>query len=133
MFLKPLGFSKNPKVTKTEGFSETPGFSKLQVFQNSRFKCNKTKVESDQLGSLLKSPIFVVQRAATPKNGVEFRQKSNGAIRCSVAIPYEDVRHRTTSVPLLTNQKFVVGGCSVIGFTKPLNYSRFLKPEVSIT
>ena len=30
---------------------------------------------------VLKSPFFVVQKAAAPKNGVEFRQKSIGAIR----------------------------------------------------
>ena len=29
---------------------------------------------------VLKSPIFVVQKAAAPKNGVEFRQGSNGTI-----------------------------------------------------
>ena len=37
---------------------------------------NKTKVESVQLGCLLKLSIFVVQKAAAPKNGVEFRQGS---------------------------------------------------------
>ena len=34
---------------------------------------------------ILKSPIFVVQKAAAPKNGVEFRQGSNGSIRSSLA------------------------------------------------
>ena len=45
---------------------------------------NKTKVETDRLGCLLKSPIFVVQKAAAPKNGVEFRHKSICAIRSSL-------------------------------------------------
>ena len=35
----------------------------------------------------LKSPIFVVQKTAAPKNGVEFRQGSNGTIRSSLATP----------------------------------------------
>ena len=33
----------------------------------------------------LKSPIFVVQMAAAPKNGAEFRQGYNGTIRSSLA------------------------------------------------
>ena len=45
---------------------------------------NKTKVESVQLGRLLKSSIFVVQKAAAPRNGVEFHQRSIGALRCSL-------------------------------------------------
>ena len=58
---------------------------------------NKTKVESDQLGRLLKSPIFVAQKAAVPKNGVKFRQKFNGFIRFSLATLYNNVRCRATS------------------------------------
>ena len=54
----------------------------------------KTQIESDQLGCLLKSPIFVVQKAAAPKNGVEFRHKSIGANRSSLATLYDDVRRR---------------------------------------
>ena len=75
----------------------------------------------------LKSPIFVVQRAAAPKNGVEFRQKSIGAIRCGVATSYDDVRRCAMSVPF--DQSEVCGGwvynpILVIGFTKPINYSK---------
>ena len=51
-------------------------------------------MESARLGRLLKSPIFVVQKAAAPKNGVEFRHKSIGAIRSSLATLYDDVRRR---------------------------------------
>ena len=40
----------------------------------------KTKVKTEWLGRLLKSPIFVVQKAAAPKNGVEFRQRSIGVV-----------------------------------------------------
>ena len=40
----------------------------------------------------LKSSIFVVQKAAAPKNGVEFRQGSIGAIRSSLATPYDVAR-----------------------------------------
>ena len=61
---------------------------------------NKTKVKRDRLVRLLNSPIFVVQRAATHKNGVECCQKS---IVCGYI-----VRCCATSVPFSTNQKFVV-------------------------
>ena len=37
----------------------------------------------------------LVQKLALHQNGVEFRQKSTGAIRCSVATSYDDVRRRT--------------------------------------
>ena len=52
----------------------------------------KTQIESDQLGCLLKSPIFVEQKAAAPKNGVEFHQESIGVIRYSLATLYDDVQ-----------------------------------------
>ena len=56
--------------------------------------------------------IFVVQKTAAPKNGVEFCQKSIGAIRCSAATSCRDVSHHATFVSLLTNEKFwCVGGC----------------------
>ena len=37
----------------------------------------------------LKSSIFVVQKAAAPKTGVEFRQGSIGTIRSSLATSYD--------------------------------------------
>ena len=43
---------------------------------------------------MIKLPIFVRQRAAVPKNGVEFHQKFIEAFRCSVATSYDDWRHR---------------------------------------
>ena len=46
---------------------------------------------------VLKSPIFVVQRAAAQKNGVEFRQVSNGTIRSSLATSYVVWRRRAMS------------------------------------
>ena len=49
-------------------------------------------IENDRLGRFLKLPIFIVQNAAAPKNGVEFCQKSIGVIRCSLATLYDDVR-----------------------------------------
>ena len=39
--------------------------------QGEKGRKNKTKVESYWLGRLLKSPLFIVQRPATPKYGVE--------------------------------------------------------------
>ena len=46
---------------------------------------------------VLKSLIFVVQKATAPKSGVEFRQGSTGAIRSSLATSYDAVRRRATS------------------------------------
>ena len=40
---------------------------------------------------------IVIQNAVTPKNGVEFGQKSIGAIRCSVARLCDNIRHTATS------------------------------------
>ena len=57
---------------------------------------SKTKVKRDWLSCLLKLPIFVVQKAAAPKNGVEFRQQSICAIICSLAMSYDDVQGHTT-------------------------------------
>ena len=61
---------------------------------------NKTKVESDQIGRLLKSSIISVQRAAIPENGVVFCQKSIGSIRCSVGTSYDYMRHQTPFRPI---------------------------------
>ena len=57
---------------------------------------NKTNVESVQHVRLLKSSIFVVQKAATPKNGLEFCQRPIGAIRCGLATSYNDVQPHAT-------------------------------------
>ena len=46
---------------------------------------------------VLKLPIFVVQKAAAPKNGVEFCQGSNGTIRSSLATSCDVSRRRATS------------------------------------
>ena len=62
----------------------------------------RTKVENDRRGCFQKLPIFVEQKASTPKHEVEFRQKSIGIIRC-LATLYNDVgRRRMFSV---TNKK----------------------------
>ena len=37
----------------------------------------------------LKLSIFVLQKTAAPKNGLEFRQGSNGTIRSSLATSYD--------------------------------------------
>ena len=42
--------------------------------------------------------------AAAPKNGIEFCQKSIGAIRCSLATLYDSWRRRATS-PLFCNHR----------------------------
>ena len=60
------------------------------TFTTSQNMRNKTKIKSDWLGRLLKSPIFVVQMAAAPKNGVKFRQKFICAGRCSLAMSFDE-------------------------------------------
>ena len=45
----------------------------------------------------LKSSIFVIQKAAAAKSGVEFRQGSNGTIRSSLATSYDVSRRLATS------------------------------------
>ena len=45
----------------------------------------------------LKSSIFVAQKAAAPKSGVEFRQGANGTIRSSLATSYDVARRRARS------------------------------------
>ena len=42
---------------------------------------------------VLKSSIFVIQKAAAPKNGVEFRQGSIGTIRSRLARSYDEIWH----------------------------------------
>ena len=45
----------------------------------------------------LKSSIFIIQKAAAPKSGVEFRQGSNGTIRSCLATSYDVSRRRARS------------------------------------
>ena len=53
--------------------------------------------------------IFVLQRAATPKKGEEFRQKSIGAFGCSLAMPYGDWGRRTMSMKLTGTGRWTGG------------------------
>ena len=54
---------------------------------------NKTELVNSS-GS--KWSLFIVEKLALHKNGVEFRQQFNGAICTSLATPYDDVRRRAT-------------------------------------
>ena len=54
-------------------------------------------VEEVNAKEALKSSIFVVQKAAAPKTGVESRQSSIGTIRSSLATSYDVWRRRATS------------------------------------
>ena len=54
-------------------------------------------IEEVNAKEALKSSIFVVQKAAAPKNGVEFCQGSIDTIRCSLATLYGVWRRRATS------------------------------------
>ena len=55
-------------------------------------------VEEVNVKEDLKSSIFDVQKAAAPKNIVEFRQSSIGTIRSSLATSYDVWRRRATSL-----------------------------------
>jgi len=57
-------------------------------------------VEEVNVKEDLKSSIFDVQRAAAPKNIVEFCQSSTGPIRSSLATSYDVWRRRATSLLL---------------------------------
>ena len=63
-------------------------------------------VEVDVEGAL-KLSIFIVQKAAAPKSGVEFRQDSIGAIRSCLATSYDVSRRRARSPNFETFLKFV--------------------------
>jgi len=67
----------------------------------------------------LKSSIFVVQKAAVPKNGVEFRQGSNGTIRNSLTTSYDVSRRR------------VCVGTFLKVVSKPTNRPTYLSLDVS--
>ena len=54
-------------------------------------------MEEVDVKGLLKSSIFVVQKATAPKNGVEFRHGSNGTIKSSLAMSYDVWRLRAMS------------------------------------
>ena len=56
---------------------------------------NKNKTEGS-IARALKWSIFIIQKQALHKNGVEFRQQFNGAIFTSLATLYDDVRRRAT-------------------------------------
>ena len=56
----------------------------------------KTKLESVQLGLLLKKSLFIIEKRGATKNGKEFRQQSIAAIRCSLATLCNFVRRCST-------------------------------------
>ena len=72
----------------------------------------RTKVKDDRLGRLIKSPIFVVQKAAAPNNGVEFHQKSIDVIRYCLDTLNDDVRWRE----MLPGGRWCLHGDIVKGF-----------------
>ena len=59
---------------------------------------NDDVVEEVDVEEALKSSIFIVQKAAAPKSGVEFRQSSNGTTSSSLATLYYVSRRRATSI-----------------------------------
>ena len=67
-------------------------YNPLCLFSHQQLK-NKTEWS---IARALKWSIFIVQKLALHKNGVEFRQQSNGDICTSHATPYDDVRRRAT-------------------------------------
>ena len=49
------------------------------------------------------------QKAVAPKNGVRFDQKSIGAVRCSLAMSYDDWRRRSTPKKLTGTDEQAAG------------------------
>ena len=69
------------------------------------------------LGRILKSPTFVIQKAATPKNGVEFRQISIGVIRYCLSTLYDNLRRNAMSCDVaLKFLRWCLHGDLVTGF-----------------
>ena len=58
---------------------------------------NDDVVVEVEVKEALKSPIFVVQKAAAPKFGIEFRQGSNGTIWSSLATLCDVLRRHSES------------------------------------
>ena len=76
---------------------------------------------------VLKSPIFVVQKAAAPKNGVEFRQGSNDTIRSSLAMSCDVPRRRAR----FSNSWSFLNGL-LNHFVKELNVEEVLKSSILV-
>ena len=62
-----------------------------------RVPSSNVQVEEVGVKKVLRSSIFVVQKATAPKTGVEFCQASIGAIRTSLATSYDVWRRRSAS------------------------------------
>ena len=63
-----------------------------------RYTHKQAQLRLCKLGTgTFKLSIFVLQKAAAPKNGIEFRQRSIGDIRRSLAMSYDVWRRRATS------------------------------------
>ena len=78
-----------------------------------------------EVKGVLKSLIFVVQKANAPKTGVEFRQASIGAIRTSLATSYDVWRRRA--------MKNYAGVRWVVGWSVPGTfYSHFVAQLASL-
>ena len=74
-------------------------------------------VKEVDVKGVLKSSIFVIQKATASKTGVQFCQRSIGAIRSSLATSYDAVRRSATSPKFflslthkLTNEATYRGG-----------------------
>ena len=66
----------------------------LSTWATSMNDLNDDVVVEVDVKEALKPSIFIVQKAAAPKSGVEFRQGSNGTIRSSLATSYDVSRRR---------------------------------------
>ena len=60
----------------------------LSIMQQAQLRLCKLGLGTLFKGAI-KSSIFVVQKAAAPKNGVEFRQIPIGDIRCNLAMSHD--------------------------------------------
>ena len=84
-------------------------------------------VEEVDIKGFLKSSIFVVQKAAAPKNGVEFCQGSNDTIRSSLAMSCDFPRRRAR----FSNSWSFLNGL-LNHFVKELNVEEVLKSSILV-
>ena len=70
------------------------------IGKNNYHKSGRERGTIPNASFVCESPIFVIQKAAAPKNGVEFCQNPICAVRCSLAMSCDDWQRRATSMRL---------------------------------
>ena len=70
------------------------------IGKNNYHKSGRERGTIPNASFVCESPIFVIQKAAAPKNGVEFCQNPICAVRSSLAMSCDDWQRRATSMRL---------------------------------